>query len=234
MADIFISYKREDRPLVRPLVRTLQERGFTVWWDSRIETGENWITLIKRALDAAGCIVVLWTPQSVGPDGIYLSEVVTAEAEQGRRKNILLPVRMQNGPRPWLHELRNEEDLSNWQSNVDDPALDRLAAVSRPFVEHEHLLSHLNSRHGYVPRRQTTPTHTGNLFLRSRKVDLPERLSRALRKSRTALLTSNSQSPLQQRSSNNSPMRSASLLSRFLSILPWLDARPRATSCSLD
>lgn len=127
MADIFISYKREDRPLVRPLVRTLQERGFTVWWDSRIETGENWITLIKRALDAAGCIVVLWTPQSVGPDGIYLSEVVTAEAEQGRRKNILLPVRMQNGPRPWLHELRNEEDFSNWNNNVDDPALDRLA-----------------------------------------------------------------------------------------------------------
>ena len=34
---------------------------------------------------------------------------------------------MQNGPRPWLHELRNEEDLSNWQSNVDDPAVDRLA-----------------------------------------------------------------------------------------------------------
>jgi len=127
MADIFISYKREDRALVRPLVRTLQERGFTVWWDSRIETGENWITCIKRALDAARCIVVLWTPQSVGPDGIYLSEVVTAEAEQGRRKNILLPVRMQNGPRPWLHELRNEEDLSNWNNTVDDPALNRLA-----------------------------------------------------------------------------------------------------------
>lgn len=127
MADIFISYKREDRLLVRPLVRTLQERGFTVWWDSRIETGDNWITCIKRALDAAGCVVVLWTPQSVGPDGIYLSEVITAEAEHGRRKNILLPVRMQNGPRPWLHELRNEEDLSNWNNSVDDPALDRLA-----------------------------------------------------------------------------------------------------------
>ena len=51
MADVFISYKREDRPLVRPLVRALQERGFTVWWDSRIETGENWMTCIKRALD---------------------------------------------------------------------------------------------------------------------------------------------------------------------------------------
>ncbi len=128
MADVFISYKREDRSLVRPLVRALQERGLTVWWDSRIETGENWMASIKRALDAARCIVVLWTPQSVGSDGVYLSEVVNAEAEQGRRKNILLPVRMQNGPRPWLHELRNEEDLSNWQSNIDDPALNRLAA----------------------------------------------------------------------------------------------------------
>ena len=38
MADVFVSYKREDRSLARQLVRTLQERGFTVWWDSRIET----------------------------------------------------------------------------------------------------------------------------------------------------------------------------------------------------
>jgi len=28
MADVFISYKRQDRELVRKLVRALQERGF--------------------------------------------------------------------------------------------------------------------------------------------------------------------------------------------------------------
>jgi hypothetical protein len=127
MADVFISYKREDRPLVRPLVRALQEIGFTVWWDSRIETGENWMACIKRALDAAGCVVVLWTPQSVARDSTYRSEIVGAEADEGRRRNVLLPVRMQNGPRGWPHGNRNEDDLSDWQGNNDDPTFQHLA-----------------------------------------------------------------------------------------------------------
>jgi hypothetical protein len=127
MADVFISYKREDCELVRPLARCLQQRGFTVWWDSRIETGENWIACIKRALDAANCVIVVWTPQSVGADRNYLSEMIAVEANEGWQRGILLPVRMQNGPRGFPHNLRNEEDLSDWSSANDDPALERLA-----------------------------------------------------------------------------------------------------------
>ena len=131
MADVFISYKREDRPLVRPLVRVLQERGFTVWWDSRIETGENWIACIKRALDNASCVVVVWTPQSVTTDRTYVSEMVNSEANEGWRRNVLLPVRMKNGPYAFGHDVRQAEDLTNWQGNADDPAIARLASPMR-------------------------------------------------------------------------------------------------------
>lgn len=126
MADIFVSYKREDRPLAQSLVRSLQERGFTVWWDSRIETGENWLACIKRALDEASCIIVVWTPRSVGANGLYASEIIEAEAEEGRRRNVLLPVLMQSGPLPFLHDRRQAQNLIGWQENADDPAFERL------------------------------------------------------------------------------------------------------------
>lgn len=129
MADVFISYKREDRPLVRPLVRALQARGYTVWWDSRIETGENWLACIKRALDGASCVVVLCTPRSVTGNGTYASEIIEAEAEEGRKRGILLPVRMENGPLPFLHDRKQVEDLSEWTDNADDPAFSRLTGA---------------------------------------------------------------------------------------------------------
>src|SRR5438034_4071245 len=94
MADVFISYKREDRELVRTLVRALQERGLTVWWDNRLEWGQSWITCIKRALDGATCAIVLWTPRSVASDGTYRSDVVAAEATTAFGRKVLLPVRI--------------------------------------------------------------------------------------------------------------------------------------------
>ena len=33
MADIFFSYKREDRGRVEPIVRLLEREGLKVWWD---------------------------------------------------------------------------------------------------------------------------------------------------------------------------------------------------------
>lgn len=126
MADVFVSYKREDRELVRPLVRALQARGFTVWWDSRIETGENWLACIKRALDDASCVIVVWTSQSVGQDGLHASEIIEAEVEEGRKRNVLLPVQLQNGPFPFLYDRKQAQDLIDWQGNADDPAFERL------------------------------------------------------------------------------------------------------------
>ena len=128
MADVFISYKREDRELVRRLVRALQKRGFTVWWDNRLEWGDNWMRCIKRALDAAACAVVVWTPQSVAANGEYRSDVVAAEAEEARKRSVLFPIRMGEVTRPFPHSNLQEEDLSNWSGNADDAAFIRIAA----------------------------------------------------------------------------------------------------------
>jgi hypothetical protein len=65
MADIFISYAREDRPRVEPIAKVLKDQGWSVWWDPQIPPGRTFFGVIKEALDAAKCVVVLWSKRSI-------------------------------------------------------------------------------------------------------------------------------------------------------------------------
>ena len=65
MADIFLSYKREDRDKVKLIVEALQAKGWTVWWDTRIGAGESWDQVIEAQLKAAKCVLVVWSKRSV-------------------------------------------------------------------------------------------------------------------------------------------------------------------------
>jgi len=65
MSDIFISYAREDHTKTKVLAEALEQKGFTVWWDPKIVAGAQFDQVIKRELDAAKCIVVLWSKASV-------------------------------------------------------------------------------------------------------------------------------------------------------------------------
>ena len=60
MADIFVSYSRQDRRRVAPLVKLFQEQGWTVWWDSDITPGDSFDELIDAELVQARAIVVVW------------------------------------------------------------------------------------------------------------------------------------------------------------------------------
>ncbi len=42
MADVFISYAREDRQWVEQLARQLQAEGFSVWWDWDLLVGKRY------------------------------------------------------------------------------------------------------------------------------------------------------------------------------------------------
>ena len=76
--DVFVSDKREDRPRVAPLVACLRAAGLTVWWDADIPGGATWRPELIRHLDAAGCVIVVWTERSVSIAG----EFVVEEAER--------------------------------------------------------------------------------------------------------------------------------------------------------
>ena len=86
MADVFISYATEDRERVKPIVETIEKASFSVWWDPRIGLGSSFDREIERELDAARCVVVVWSAHSVNSDW------VRTEAHEGLDRGVLVPV----------------------------------------------------------------------------------------------------------------------------------------------
>ena len=88
MADVFVSYKAEDRGRIRPLIQALEADGLTVWWDAQLEGGEAWREAIAEQLDSAPCVLVVWSKRSVGPEGRFVRD----EAARAQRRGTYLPV----------------------------------------------------------------------------------------------------------------------------------------------
>ena len=65
MADIFVSYATNDRKWVRLLVETLEEDGFSVWWDRSMHAGTTYDREIETAISESVCMVVVWSADSV-------------------------------------------------------------------------------------------------------------------------------------------------------------------------
>ena len=80
MADIFISYSKAHRPLTEALVADLEARGYTVWWDTSLVSGETFREVILRELNAARAAIVIWSPASVQSDWV-ISEATRAKAQ---------------------------------------------------------------------------------------------------------------------------------------------------------
>lgn len=90
MADVFLSYKREDQPIARAVANDLEAEGFSVFFDVSIEVGDSWDATIERELAAARAVVVLWSPRS------RESKWVRREAREGTARHILCPAMVVN------------------------------------------------------------------------------------------------------------------------------------------
>lgn len=88
MADVFISYKREDRDWAERVDRALRDAGFTTWWDTSLVAGEHFNEAIHRELQNANCVVVIWSERA------RQSQWVNAEAVAGFDRGILVSSRV--------------------------------------------------------------------------------------------------------------------------------------------
>lgn len=86
MADVFVSYASEDRDRIAWIVDAIEQAGCSVWWDRRIGLGASFDREIERELDAAACVVVIWSKHSIE------SEWVRNEAHEALERGVLLPV----------------------------------------------------------------------------------------------------------------------------------------------
>ncbi len=133
MADIFISYKREDRARITPLAQGLEARGYTVWWDLELIAGQKWGKKIKAELDAAKCVIVVWTTQSVAADRTYVSEWVENEADEALKRDVLLPVLLDEGRVAWTHQKVQYATLVGWTGDANAPGF---TGILRGVTEH--------------------------------------------------------------------------------------------------
>jgi adenylate cyclase len=116
LADIFVSYARNDKALVAPLVAALEAEGWSVWWDPEITPGEEFDSLISRELEGARSVIVVWTAGSVD------SRWVRGEARDAADRGALVPVRFGIAKLPIDFRAVHTTDLDNWGEDRDGAA----------------------------------------------------------------------------------------------------------------
>lgn len=114
MADVFISYKKEDFQTADRVVAGLRAEGFSVWWDDSLTPKAAWDAELEREISIAATVVVLWTPRSIN------SEWVRTEAHYGQDRGKLIPVLMENCSIPIAFMLRQTVKLCDWRGDRND------------------------------------------------------------------------------------------------------------------
>lgn len=165
MADIFISYAREDEKIVQFLSNYLQAQGWSVFWDRDIPVGQTWRTYIGQALCGARCVIVVWTQNSIH------SQWVIEEAEEGRQRGILLPIRIDSVDLPLGFRSIHAADLVNWKPGKSSSKFEKFtrdveAILGPPAVKSGIVTGHSKSKekknHAFISS-SATQSNTNNI-----------------------------------------------------------------------
>ena len=130
MTELFVSYKSEDRARVAPLVAALEADGVGVWWDAHIGGGTEWRETIESELNAARCVLVVWSERSTGPGGSFVRD----EATRSLRRGAYLPVRIDPVDPPLGFGETQAMPLIGWKGDRGDPHYAALLAAVRAVI----------------------------------------------------------------------------------------------------
>ena len=132
------------------LAEAFGAQGWVVWWDREIRTGQVFDKVIQKAIDEASCIVVLWSSSSIESDWVRV------EADEGKGRNALVPVLIEEVQQPLAFRRVQEINLVGWNGNQQDPVFCRLLTDIEAIVRGGDGLSGDSE----VPsRRDETPSH---------------------------------------------------------------------------
>jgi hypothetical protein len=118
--DVFLSYASGDRAVAHELADALEALGWSVWWDREIPYGKPFDQVIEEELNAARCVIVLWTAESV------TSRWVKTEAAAAADRDRLIPVLLERVPIPFEFRRIQTAELYDWSGDRGDPELVRL------------------------------------------------------------------------------------------------------------
>jgi hypothetical protein len=123
MADVFISYKREDRPMAERLSIALEQLGFDVWWDFELLSGQRYRRVIEQVIDKCSAAIVPWSALA------RESEFVLDEAAYAKEQGKLCPARIDDCRLPLGFGNVHTDDLQNWSGELSHPGLARLLSA---------------------------------------------------------------------------------------------------------
>ena len=128
MADIFISYSRQDLPRAKDIEHALSQCGWSVFWDRDLLPGEGYRRAIARELKEARCVIVLWSHTSVE------SEWVIDEAESGKQNDRLVSVRIDDVEMPLGFRQLQAAELIDWNGHAEDEQFQLLCRRLRVLI----------------------------------------------------------------------------------------------------
>jgi len=120
MADLFVSYSREDKARAAEIVHLLEDHGWDVFWDQEMRSGTLWPKVLEEELLKARCLVALWTTTSIA------SRWVRIEAYEALQNEKLVPVLLDKVRPPLEFRQTQMFDLIGWQGDRNDPRLSQL------------------------------------------------------------------------------------------------------------
>ena len=107
---------------VRPLADALSGHGWSVWWDRQIQAGRTFDQVIAEALASARCVVVVWSRDSVA------SSWVREEADEGRKRGVLIPVLIDEISPPLGFGRIQAARMIEWDGDPESEAFQKLVA----------------------------------------------------------------------------------------------------------
>ena len=129
MADIFISYKREEQPVAKKLADALENHGWSVWWDPKLRTGEHFDDVIEAALEDAKCAIVMWSKRST------TSRFIKDEATYALNEGKLIPVQIEDAELPFRFANLHTARLVDWDGSPAAPAFRKFVADLEQILE---------------------------------------------------------------------------------------------------
>jgi hypothetical protein len=108
MAEVFISYSRQDREAAEAIARELQQLGVEVWWDHDLLGGDDYRARISKLLERTQAAIVIWSRRSVD------SQWVMSEAAAARERQVLVPVTIDGATPPIDFRGLHTTDLVSW------------------------------------------------------------------------------------------------------------------------
>jgi len=120
MADIFLSYARENSEVAKHLSERLENIGWSVWWDWQVPAGQTWSDMIEQSLTSMRCMVVLWSMDSIDSD--WVKEI----AEKGRAQCKLIAALIDDVKPPIGFSAIQSANLIGWDGTQDFPGFGNL------------------------------------------------------------------------------------------------------------